>query len=146
MLRVTMSIILLLLASLYAFRRGEKPERIIALTLVSMACFDAFLHLIIPNTDVAVNMTHLGIDTIVCIVFVGLALKANRLWTLLVAALQAVTLCSHIARIFSIDINPQAYGIMQVAGFYPMLLILAIGTWRHGQRRMQAGGDPSWSA
>ena len=144
-MRVIIFWAILFLIALYAFRRGEKPERIMACTMVSMILADLSLHLVTTNTDTIINMAHLILDTLMWVIFVGLALKANRLWTLMVAALQTVTLCSHIARIFSIDINAQAYGIMQVAAAYPMLLILAIGTWRHQQRQMQMGNDPSWS-
>jgi peptidoglycan biosynthesis protein MviN/MurJ (putative lipid II flippase) len=144
-MRVTIFWTLLFLTAFYAFRRGEKPERITAFTMVSMIFADLALHIIISNTDALINMSHLILDSLLWFILMGLALKANRLWTLLVAALQTVTLCSHVVRIFGIDINPQAYGIMQVAAAYPMLLILAIGTWRHQQRRIQAGGDPSWS-
>jgi hypothetical protein len=145
MLRVILFLMALIFISLYAFKKGEKPERIVALTFISTLFADMALHVVFVNTYAAINISHLIVDSFMWIVFVGLALKANRLWTLVVAALQTVTVCSHAVRIFNIELNPHAYGIMQVAGFYPMLLILAVGTWRHQQRRMQMGSDPSWS-
>jgi hypothetical protein len=144
-MRVTFFIILLLLVAFYAFKRGDKPEHIAAAIFISMLIFDAALHMFLDGIDVDANKIHLFIDIIMWISLVALALKANRLWTLLVAALQTVSLSSHAVRIFNLDLHPQAYGFIQVAGFYPMLLILAIGTWRHQQRRIRSGGDPSWS-
>ncbi|MGL5837070.1 MAG: hypothetical protein ACRCY3_01060 [Sphingorhabdus sp.] len=130
---------------IFAYWRGSGPEKSVAFTFAGMMLADPLLHGLLSNTYQTINFAHLCIDSAAWLSFVLLALYANRLWTFCVASLQTIALSSHAVRMLSIDLDPQAYGIMQVAASYPVLLLLAIGTWRHRQRLLRYGGDRSWS-
>jgi len=43
------------------------------------------------------------------------------------------------------ELLPQAYFVIAAIWAYPMLIVLAIGTYRHQQRLQRYGVDRSWS-
>ncbi|MEH6701664.1 hypothetical protein [Parasphingorhabdus sp.] len=87
----------------------------------------------------------LVIDMVILLAFVMLALSAERYWTLWICAMQVVQVLSHIPKMIIPELLPQAYYIVIAIWVYPMLLTLAIGTYRHRQRLRQFGVDKSWS-
>jgi len=59
--------------------------------------------------------------------------------------MQIIQVLSHIPKIIIPELLPQAYFVIAAIWAYPMLIVLAIGTYRHQQRLQRYGADRSWS-
>jgi hypothetical protein len=121
----------------FAFLKGDEPERIAAGGYV----LSWFASLLIQG-DGAVGGTNWGlmaIDSIMLAVFVALAWKSQRAWPIWAAALQSLTVMSHILTL--VDIRPPVsafYAVINLAST-GILLVIAIGTFWAWQERRAAG-------
>ena len=127
--------LLLTLVSGYALVRGGREERIVALVCVgaSLASLAVFLPASVSYRDFQPRVAI--IDLIVLAAFVMIALRTRRFWPLWVAGLQLTTTVGHVLKLIEPTLVPVAYGASLAFWSYPILLILAIGTWR-GRRRL----------
>jgi hypothetical protein len=125
----------------YALWKGGKPEREAASVFLGMLLFEGigrnYITAIYSHTDFA----YFIVDLAAFVAFSAIALRANRLWPLCIAALQMIALVSHVARYMDFSIHPVAYLMMQVSSSYPSLIILAAGTWRYQQRKKKNDDD-----
>ena len=122
----------------YAFWRGRRDERVVA-----AVCLGASVVSLLSLTqwqsrysDVETGL--LLVDAATLALFVGVALQSNRFWPLWVAGLQLTTSMGHLMKAVDVDLLPMAYGAALRLWSYPILVILAIGTWR-GQHRPPEG-------
>lgn len=121
----------------FAFLKGDEPERIAAGGYV----LSWFASLLIQG-DGAVGGTNWGlmaIDSIMLAVFAALAWKSQRAWPVWAAALQSLTVMSHILTL--VDIRPPVsafYAVINLAST-GILLVIAIGTFWAWQERRAAG-------
>jgi len=128
---------LTLLVVAFAFLKGDEPERIAAGGYV-LAWFASLL----IQDDGAVGGTQWGlmaIDAIMLAVFIALAWKSERTWPVWTAALQSLTVMSHILTL--VDIRPPVsafYAVINLAST-GILLSIAIGTFWAWQERRAAG-------
>jgi hypothetical protein len=129
---------LLLAVCVYALWRGRGEERAVALVCLgaTLASRLAFAPLGVRYHSVEGGL--LAIDLVVLASFVAVALRSRRFWPLWVAGLQLTTSMAHLMKAIDSTLMPMAYGAAIALWSYPILIILAIGTWR-GQRRMHAG-------
>lgn len=137
-------IALLFACCLYAFVAGGAPERLGA-AAYALACLAS--HLAFSATPLKFHSVETGvfvIDVLVFAAFIVLALHANRFWPIWVSALLGLGVLSHPARWAGPDAVPWAYQVIMSIWSYPILAIIAIGTFNH-RRRVRAGPDPSWS-
>jgi len=136
MLGASVFIPLLFAVCLYAFWRGGADERIVAGTCVAGTI--ATLLVISPVTTryASVEEGMALVDLAVLAGFITVALRSNRFWPLWVAGLQLTTSLGHFLKGVEHDLLPQAYGAALQFWSYPILLILAIGTYR-SHRRLQ---------
>ncbi|MGH6696313.1 MAG: hypothetical protein ACREBX_13610 [Sphingopyxis sp.] len=144
MLRIAFFVTILLVALVYAVRKGGGPERAMAAVLVAMLLTDQALHLFVPVQYLAVDTGHLLIDILAAVATLAIALLAHRFWPMIAAALQFLPLLAHSTRAIEIDLHSAAYLTMQVAGSWPLAPLLVVATWRHQQRLARNGSDPSW--
>jgi hypothetical protein len=86
------------------------------------------------------------VDLAAFLVFLGLALRAERHWPLWVAALQAIGTAGHAAKLVDPAVIPVAYAFVLAFWVYPMLLLIVMGTWQHQRRLAKFGVDKSWSS
>jgi hypothetical protein len=137
---------LLALTCGYALIRGSAPERIAVaiigvgtiLTIVMMpAAGHRYRHV---EADI------LWIDVGMYLAFQQLALHADRFWTLRVAGLQLAILLIHMTIAVIPEFVPPAYTTAQWLFAALILVILAIGTWRHQRRLALYGVDRDWSS
>ncbi len=70
------------------------------------------------------------VDLAVLAGFITVALRSKRFWPLWVAGLQLTTSLGHILKGVDQDLLPQAYGAALQFWSYPILIILAVGTYR----------------
>jgi hypothetical protein len=137
--------IIFVTSTLFALIKGGAPERTTAAIFIFMMVSDPFVHEFTPERYNALDPGHLIIDLIGWIAICAIAMRANRLWPLCVAALQTISVMSHLVRMIDYSIHPAAYAIMQVASSYPLLLTLSVGTYMHQKRMSMNGSDPAWS-
>lgn len=144
MLRIAIFVTLLLVALVYAWRKGGGPERAVAAILAAMMAVDQALHLVIPVEFLAVDVGHLVIDICAAIATLLVALTAYRFWPMIAAVLQILPLLAHTTRAIEVDLHPIAYLTMQVAASWLLPPLLIVATWRHQARLASRGNDRSW--
>lgn len=130
-------LIFLIMTCGYALWRGHNDERIVALTclLATIAT-----HVAVPPIDLRYSPIEpelVAIDIAVLGAFLWVALTSQRFWPLWVAGLQLVNSIAHSIRLADIDLLPRSYAAAASLWSYPILAILAIGTWR-GRHHMLA--------
>ncbi|HMO75612.1 MAG TPA: hypothetical protein PKD99_04890 [Sphingopyxis sp.] len=144
MLRIAIFVTLLLVALVYALRKGGGPERAVAAILLFMLISDQALHLIFAVNFVTVDTGHLLIDLIAAAATMTVALTAYRFWPMLAAVLQCLPLLAHTTRAIDMELHPIAYLTMQVAASWLLPPLLVAATWHHQKRLARAGSDRSW--
>ena len=145
MLPVPFYYTLLLLCWIYALLKGGAPERIGA-TIIGAGSILSLAAVSAPASSFGSVEIGVFLVDIACLVaFVVLALRAERYWPLWVAALQVIGIAGHAVKLVDPEVIRRAYAFALVFWSYPMLLLLALGTWRHQQRLTRFGADPSWS-
>ena len=118
----------------YALWRGHRDERIAA-----AACLIATLatrYVISPpgNRYDNIETGLMLVDVGMLVTFVFIALRSDRFWPLWVAGLQLTMTMAHVLKAVELELLPKAYAAAAIFWSYPILLILAVATWR-GQRR-----------
>jgi hypothetical protein len=137
---------LLFVCCLYAFVAGGAPERLGA-TAYALACVaSSFAFSPLPVQYRSVETGVFIVDVLVFVAFILLALRANRFWPLWVSALLGLGVLAHPARLAGPGAVPWAYQMIMSIWSYPILAIIAIGTFNHQQRLKRFGVDRSWSS
>lgn len=132
----------LLLICAFAFWRGHSDERVVAATCLLATLVQLFVVTPTLRRYSGVELGVLAVDLTVLAVFVGIALHSQRFWPLWVAGLQLTTVFGHILKAIQLSLLPYAYAGALRFWSYPILLILAIGTWRTHQRSAREGRTP----
>jgi hypothetical protein len=135
---------LLVLCTLYALWAGGGPERVgAAVYALSVAA----THLILTahnqrwlNVEVGV----LSVDVLVFLAFIVIALRANRFWPLWVSAFLGLGVLGHLGRLAGPDVFWWAYAVVLTIWSYPILALIALGTFLHRRRLALNGADRSW--
>lgn len=129
----------LLIASCgYALWRGRSDERLVALVCIAATAASRLAFSPITVRYSSVESGLLLIDLAVLAAFVFVALRSPRFWPLWVAGLQLTESTAHVMKAIDESLLPMAYGAAIALWSYPILIILAIGTWRGHKRRMRA--------
>jgi hypothetical protein len=128
-----------------ALRWGAGPEKVCAAALVFVTLVDPIYHILVryPVFE-TVDIGHLVMDAGVAAAFIAVALRANRVYPLWLAAFQLVSLLSHFARELTEVLPMLAYGLMSYGPYYIILLILAGGIFAHARRMKILGPYRSW--
>ena len=129
---------ILLLICAYAFWSGRSDERLAAGTCLAASLLQILVISPTAHRYSGVEIGVLLVDLGVLGVFVAIALQSSRFWPLWVAGLQLTTILGHIVKAVQLDLLPIAYAGALRFWSYPILLIVAIGTWRTHQRSVRA--------
>ncbi|WP_448140358.1 hypothetical protein [Sphingopyxis fribergensis] len=115
-------------------------------TLFTVTFGDPLYHLLMERGAIygSVDVGHLVIDVGVAAIFVAVALRANRVYPIWLAAFQLVSVLSHFAREVTASFPKLAYGLMTYIPFYVILLIMAGGLVFHARRTKYLGRYRSW--
>ena len=137
---------MLIVVCFWAFVKGSGPERAIAATLAGMLVVDQSYHI---ATDIeviyfSVDYAHTAIDFAGAVSLTWIALVANRIYPLCMAAVQVISVLSHFARGQSADMNNLAYGILMQAPSSFLIVLLASGMFAHVRRTSRHGTYRSW--
>lgn len=135
---------LLLLSSAYAWAKGGRPEKIGATALLCAA----FLSVAVARPS-GFRFRHvetpiLLIDLAVLGVFLWLSLKTTRFWPMWVSALLGAEVCVHVALLIAPETVPDAYRNGEAVWSWGSQVLLIVATWRHCDRKIRLGEDPSW--
>ena len=137
---------LLFACCLYAFLAGGRPERIGA-AVYAFACIATRLLFLTRSTKYqSVEIGVFIVDVLVFVAFVILALRANRFWPIWVSALLGLGVLAHLGRWAGPGIIPWAYQLVASIWSYPILALIALGTFQHQQRLKRFGVDPDWTS
>ena len=126
--------VLLALVAVYAFLRGSRDERLVGLICVAGALVTHLVISPVAERFETVETPVMIVDVAVFAGFVLVALRSERFWPLWVAGLQLTTMMGHFLKAFDSDLLPRAYGAAMAFWAYPIVLILAVGTWRRDRR------------
>ena len=134
--------VLLAIVAVYAFLRGSRDERIVGAILVVGVIATHFAWTPVSHRFAGLEAGVMAVDLIVFAGFLWVALRSNRFWPLWIAGLQLTTVLGHILKAVDTGLFSRAYGAALMFWGYPIVLILAIGTWR-GVRRMRSEERPT---
>ena len=118
----------------YALIRGKADARIVALVFLVGDLATLALR---SSTYSTVETSVLVIDIIAFLAFTYAALISDRFWPLWVSGLQLTTSLGHALKAVDSHLMPLAYAAALRFWAYPILIILAIGTWRSHRRTLQ---------
>jgi hypothetical protein len=127
----------LLLSCGYALWRGRSDERLVAAICLFATFATRFAISPLSVRYHGLEFGLLAIDLLMLGAFVTIALRSERFWPLWVAGLQLTNSMAHLMKAIELDLLPVAYRAAAVFWSYPILIILAVGTWR-GQRRQRS--------
>ena len=127
----------------YALWRGGRPERFVALIFLMAVplCIAAY----IPDPWRGVQWGVLAIDTVMLVLLLAIAFRANRYWPIGMAAMQLLQVIGHLLKLTDPAMLHVVYWIGAVVWAYPMLFLLWLGTIRHHNRVKRSGPESSWS-
>lgn len=128
---------LLLAVCIYAIWRGGTDERIVAATCLAGTAATMIAISPLHKRYAGVEEGLMLVDAAVLLAFVAVALRSKRFWPLWIAGLQLTTSIGHLLKGVDQELLPRAYGAALQFWSYPILLILAFGTYR-SHRRMRA--------
>lgn len=132
-------------AGVLAWKRGGPPERAAAVIIASWVVLDSIYHLVFgPSGFDRVDPWHVFLDVTVLGLVVWIALRANRVWPLFVAAAQLLSVTGHIAVLLEPDGMRRAYWAMTQLPQYIQLTALLAGAWAHARRERLIGPYRSW--
>ena len=136
----------MLLVTAAAFVWGASPERASAGAIAYMFLIDYPYHWIFGAGAhyARIDIGHAFIDLSTAFILVGIALRANRMYPLWLAAFQSIALASHLVRELSTNMLPLAYSAMSMAPSYLQLIVLAAGIASHVRRTRRYGPYRSW--
>lgn len=117
----------------YALFRGRAESRIVAAVFLIGDLSTLALR---SSAYSSVQTGVLVVDILGFIGFTYAALISDRFWPLWVSGLQLTSSMGHLFKAIDADLLPLAYAASLRFWAWPILIILAIGTWR-GRRRLK---------
>lgn len=137
MIRVILFDLLLFGVCGYALLRGTRDARIVALVCIAANFASAMVKGPVIQSYSSIETGVFAVDLMTLAAFTFVALTTDRFWPLWVSGLQLTTSMGHILKGLDVGLVPLAYAAALRFWSYPILIILALGTWRH-QRRVRA--------
>ena len=132
----------------YAVVRGGAPERLTAGALMAaMIATIVCSYLLHPTSDKAYSSVEFWVamtDLVLLVALVALALVSTRFWPMAMASMHGCGVLGHLAKPLAPDILSKAYYATVAFWGYPMVILLAVATWRHRARLRRYGVDYAW--
>lgn len=134
-----LQLIALAIAIALAWLKGGGPERAAAAAVGSMYVLDPIYHALWGQVTVYehLNVGHLVIDLIAWVWMIGIAVKANRWWTIWLASAQTISVLSHFLRQATSIMHAWVYAAMGRGPSWLEIALLLLGTGLY-QRRARA--------
>lgn len=128
----------------YALWRGGLVERLVALIFLFGGLLSGWIVARHERWFAQPELGLLLIDTLMLVLLVGIAMRTTRYWAVPMASMQMAIDLAHFADAFGSGIVPRGYYVTATGWSYPMLALLAAGTWFHRLRLARYGWDPDW--
>lgn len=134
------------LVAIYAATKGGHPERWCAAIIFAGIVFDKTFEAAFGLRDFDdFDLSRLLLDSVQLFAFVGIALRANRLYPLGIASAQLLALIGSIAALVVHEGWNQAYWAMTQLPLFIQLALLSGGTHAHRLRVAKIGNYNGWS-
>lgn len=127
----------------YALVRGFHYERLVALVCLGATLLSHSLRSPLNERYVGLETGDLVVDFLVLVAFVAIALRSDRFWPLWIAGIQLTMSITHVLKAMQPDLVPIAYAAAVRFWSYPILIILAVGTYRAHRRTREVRRRPS---
>ena len=129
----------------YAIWKGGSPERRAAMMQVVAFLATMASYSISDYRFLKLESGAFAIDAALLVALYWLALKSNRVWPMVMTALQLSTIFVHVARAADGGMSAWAYAFLLKIWGYAMVLLLGVAVLRHRQRLQKSGVDEAWS-
>lgn len=132
--------------AIYAWFRGEAPERYAGSILAGMVLLDYAYHFVLPDSGEFsdVNIGHFVNDVVIFVALIPLAMRANRIYPLWLLAAQLISVLMHLNREIAGSLDPLAYWALTRVPSYMQIVVLAWGLIAHRKRVRQFGEYRNW--
>lgn len=144
-MHVSIYLLLLVVCCLYASIRGGAPERWGVGILVAAVILSLLTPPSGPVRFASMEVGFLIVDSAMLVAVVALALRADRYWPMLMAAVLCDTVVTHLLMLSPL-LMPYSYSVMIAAWSYPSPIILFVGAFRHRVRLRRVGSDRAWAS
>ena len=136
---------LLLASCLYAGARGGAPERAVAALFFAGVVATHFAFSPWAARWIGVENGVAAVDLCLLLALLLVAAVADRFWTLWFAAFHLVGTAGHVVRAIDVGLTRWEYAFLIAIWSYPMMALLAGGTWLHRRRMARVGRDRAWT-
>jgi hypothetical protein len=127
-----------------AKRWGQGPERQAAALLLANLVLSILNIMLRGPVDFHITDPVLVLlDLATLLGFLTIALRANRMWPMMLSALQCLVMIAHFS-VFTHRGWSQVYWGMMAFSQYLQLLVLAVGVITHHRRELRVGPYRSW--
>ena len=136
-----------ILCAWYALTAGGRPERAAMLAqavALILTLLSRFSH--VYGDFVSLKFWWAIIDGLLLMVLTLIALRADRLWPIILAGLQLSASFVHLAKTIYPDLPASGYAVLLQMWSWPMLAVTAWGTRQHQKRIRCFGSEPDWKA
>lgn len=130
-----------------AWRWGGAPERWLSLSFLATMVMPVYVvWWLFPDRSGGdpVMPVYLLADAVATVLFVNIALRANRNYPLWVAGFQLVALGSHMVQLLDVSVTPLALTVLITGPSYCQLLLILGGFVRHVRRERRFGQYREW--
>lgn len=138
MFRFSIQVALLLVVLAFAYRKGGKPEKYVALVYLGLFLAAVGFRLATGGWSEAayhgLQLYRFACDLLALIFIVAVALRFNRWWVLWVGSVQLLAVMAHLIRAAELPIEPLAYAIMERWPTWIAIALTGMGTWQHAHR------------
>ena len=135
-----------LLVVALAVTRGGQPERWCAAIIAAEMTIDLLILLAVgPRSFGEFDISRILLDGIAAALLIAVALRANRIYPLAIAAAQLVALIGSVVALLAVDGMAQAFWAMTQMPLFLQLALLAGGTLAHRLRLAKIGQYNCWS-
>ena len=118
----------------FALIAGKSDERWVALTCLAASLATRLFISPVADRYSGLEIGVAAVDLATLAAFTAVALRSERFWPLWISGLQLTTSLAHIFKAIDTSLFPIAYAAAGRFWAYPILLILAVGTWRRLSR------------
>jgi hypothetical protein len=136
---------LLLAAAIW--RWGAGPERwlisVFIITMVAPVLIANWLGFSVAQTGPYAPV-YAGLDVVAAVLFIAVALNANRIYPLWIAGFQLVAVATHVVRAVIDNVSELAYAVLVIGPSYCQLLLLFGGFVWHCSRSRRSGPYREW--
>lgn len=145
MTSVPFFLVFFVIVVMFATWRGGGPERGTAVAFVLALAGSASVGFIeVPGEFRVVPIGLLLVDFLLLAGLCTIAVRANRWWPIPVAGCQLVAVLVHAGKLLQPAMIPNSYAFLITIWSWPMVALLASGTWAHRRRLAEGIFVPDW--